>query len=252
MLTSDAMIVGILEEFKSQHTSSGGTVLKGSEKGKKSKDRCAGATKGNCWNCGKKGHWVKDCWEPGGDKEGQAPKWWKSQDNAKQTQEKSNNNEFAFMGADTYTVAISTSDWLANSVATTHIARNRSHFTDYTSEPNEIQGIALGLPLKTIGRGTIKIDFLVKYQNKIVTVQLKDVKHAPTAPNNLISIGRLTDHNYRANFTWSGVKFQTPQGQTFAEGRKLGRLYQMRACITNPNNKPVEFAMAACSWDVWH
>jgi len=48
----------------------------------------------------------------------------------------------------TLCVAIYMSDWLAN---LTHIARNKSHFTDYISEPNEIQGIAPGSPLKTIG-----------------------------------------------------------------------------------------------------
>ena len=99
---------------------------------------------------------------------------------------------------------------------------------DYISEPNEIEGIAPGSPLKTIGRGTIKLDFLVN-NKQTFTVQLKDVKHAPMAPNNLISVGRLTDHNYLAHFTQNGVEFKTPQGQTFVEGRKVGRLYQMRA-----------------------
>ena len=207
--------------------------------------------KGKCRNCGKKGHWVKDCWEPGGDKEGQFPKWWKTQDKAKQMQEKSNNNDFVFTSTETCAAAISASDWLADSVATTHITRNRSHFTDYITEPNEIEGIAMGSPLKTIGRGTIKIDFLVKNKNKIFTVLLKDVKHAPTAPNNLISIGQLTDHNYHANFTRGGVEFQTQQGQTFAEGQKIGRLYQMRARIARAN-KPAEFAAVARTWDEWH
>jgi len=72
------------------------------------------------------------------------------------------------------------------------------------------------------------------------------------APNNLISIRQLTNQNYHANFTWSRVEFQTPQGQTFAEGQKVGGLYQMRTCITNPTNKPVEFAVAARTWDVRH
>ena len=71
---------------------------------------------------------------------------------------------------------------------------------DYISELNEIEGIVPGSPLKTIGRGTIKLDFLVN-NKQTFTVQLKDVKHAPTAPNNLISVGRLTDHNYLAHFT---------------------------------------------------
>ena len=30
--------------------------------------------KGNCHNCGKKGHWTRDCWDEGGGKEGQGPK----------------------------------------------------------------------------------------------------------------------------------------------------------------------------------
>src|SRR5882724_4816603 len=120
-----------MEEFKSQQAGSGGMALKGSEK-KMSNNRHASTTKGNCRNCGKKGHWVKDCWEPGGDKEGQAPKWWKSQDNAQQTQDKSNNNDFAFTCID---MTISMSNWLADSAAMTHIARNRSHFTDYIIEP---------------------------------------------------------------------------------------------------------------------
>ena len=32
---------------------------------------------------------------------------------------------------------------------------------DYISKPNEIKGIMPGSPLKMIGRGTIKLDFLV-------------------------------------------------------------------------------------------
>src|SRR6266481_8844133 len=147
-LTSDALIVYILEEYKSWQAGSGGTALKGAEWDKKSKQ--FGTTKGKCQNCGKKGHWVKDCWEPGGDKEGQAPKWWKPQEKAKQMKEKSIDNDFAFTSTETCAVAISASDWLADSAATTHIARNRLHFMDYISEPNKIKGIALGSSLKTI------------------------------------------------------------------------------------------------------
>jgi len=204
-----------MEEFKSQQVGSGGMALKGSKKKKKSNGH-AGATRGNCWNCGKKGHWVKDCWEPRGDKEGQAPKWWKSQDKAQQTQDKSNNNDFAFTCID---MTISTSDWLANSVATTHIARNRSHFIDYIIKPKEIDGIVLGMPLKILGWGTINIQFLA--ENKIHLAQLQDVQHAPTAHNNLISIRQLTDHSYQAIFRNGGVKFQALQGWTFVEGHKV-------------------------------
>src|SRR6266481_8296848 len=54
-LTSDALIVCILEEYKSQQAGSGGTVLKGAKRDKRSKR--FGTMKGKCQNCGKKGHW---------------------------------------------------------------------------------------------------------------------------------------------------------------------------------------------------
>jgi hypothetical protein len=42
----------------------------GSSKGHKGNQK----KEGKCHNCGKKGHWSRDCWEEGGEKEGQGPK----------------------------------------------------------------------------------------------------------------------------------------------------------------------------------
>ena len=95
------------------------------------------------------------------------------------------------------------------------------------------------------------MDFLVN-NKQTFTVQLKDVKHTPAAPNNLISVGQLMDHNYLAHFTQNGVEFKTPQGQTFAEGRKVGWLYQMCTWITNTGKELMEFVAAARTWDEWH
>ena len=96
------------------------------------------------------------------------------------------------------------------------------------------------MPLKILGWGTINIQFLA--ENKIHLAQLQDVQHAPTAHNNIISIGWLTDHGYQAIFRNSVVKFQTPQGQTYAEGRKVKLLFQMHAHI-KPNilHQPTKF-----------
>ena len=78
--------------------------------------------KGNCQNCGKKGHYIGDCWA-NGSKEGQTPKWYKlpkEVDTAKQ----SNDNNFTF-AANTIVYATTTaSDWLADSVVTTHIVQD--------------------------------------------------------------------------------------------------------------------------------
>ena len=166
--------------------------------GKQSKGGQPGATKGNCRNCGKKGHYVADCWAKGGGKEGQMPKWFKApkeKDSAKQTDER----DFAFMANNMALASISASDWLADSAATTHIARQRTDFESYTAETSDIEGITPGASLRTHGRGNVPVEFKVK--DKSYSATLQDVKHAPNAPNNIISIGWLTDNGHTANFT---------------------------------------------------
>ena len=66
----------------------------------------SGATKGKCHNCGKKGHFIADCWSKGGGKEAQTPKWFKSRntDTAKQNEEL----DFTFNANDTALVLILT------------------------------------------------------------------------------------------------------------------------------------------------
>jgi hypothetical protein len=57
-------------------------------------------------------------------------------------------------------------------------------FIDYVMETSTIEGIAPSSTLKTLGQGTVALEF--KVENKVYSVKLRDVKHAPDAPNNLI------------------------------------------------------------------
>jgi gag-polypeptide of LTR copia-type/Zinc knuckle len=79
-LSADDLMLSITEEFERR-------ALK-AKSGKKddnaafSADACSSKghegshpkRRGECNNCGKKGHWSRDCWEKGGGKEGQGPK----------------------------------------------------------------------------------------------------------------------------------------------------------------------------------
>jgi gag-polypeptide of LTR copia-type/Pol polyprotein, beta-barrel domain/Domain of unknown function (DUF4219) len=227
-MPADVLIAWILDEDRAQKAgTSWQTALKVQQRHKPKKDD-AGATKGKCQNCGNKVHYVKDCWAKGGSKEGQAPKWFKqpSKDTANQSEEK----EFAFVSKEVAYTALSTSDWLADSAATTHIARNRADFTSYIAKPSEIEGISPDAILRTHSHGSINMEF--KIGAKMNTVELCDVKHAPDMPNNLISMGRLTDKNNTATFTGTGVEFKTRAEVIFAQGQKSGCLYKMKVQVT--------------------
>ena len=143
------------------------------------------------------------------------------------------------------------SDWIANSGSSTHIAQNRLDFTNYIEDPFEIDVVAPGATLWTCGWGTVTIQF--KVNNKIYTVQLHDVKYASEAPNNIISVGWLTDNGHFCNFTPTGVEFKSSSGTIFVAGQKIGRIHQMRAW-TKPLAQGQDFAavVTAHTYNKWH
>ena len=75
----------------------------------------------------------------------------------------------------------------------------------------------------THGKGTVPMQF--KVSTSTFNIQLKDIKHAPEAPNNLISVGHLTDLRHSALFTPSIVEFRSKSGLLFGMGQKVGRMY---------------------------
>ena len=85
----------ILDEDRTRQTGMAQqTALKANTPGKKPKGG-PNATKGKCRNCGKKGHYEKDCWAKGGGTEGQALAWFK-QPKEKDSAKQSKDANFAF------------------------------------------------------------------------------------------------------------------------------------------------------------
>ena len=136
------------------------------------------------------------------------------------TTKQSIDNDFAFVTNEVTYVTILASDWLADLVATTHIARDKNIFIDYQEEIAQIERITPGATLQTHGRGTVALQF--KVNETIFPVTLTNVKYASAAPNNLISVGRLTDKGYTVNFTTTGAEFISRTGVIFGIGCKVG------------------------------
>ena len=129
-IPSETLIARILDEYWAwQATSTQDTAFKVDQPtGNKGKGRQPGTMKGNCWNCSKKGHCIKDYWAKGGGKEGQALKWFKQPKEIDTT--KQSNDDFVFVTNEVTYVTILASDWLADSAATTHIAWDKNIFID--------------------------------------------------------------------------------------------------------------------------
>ena len=77
-LSADDLILTVTEEYKRRTLKNKGgkkddnVAFYSNDAGKDQKGGLK--RKGECHNCGKKGHWMRDCWEEGGRKEGQGPK----------------------------------------------------------------------------------------------------------------------------------------------------------------------------------
>ena len=91
--------------------------------------------------------------------------------------------------------------------STTHIVRNRDHFIEFKANPSEIDGIIFGSLLKTLSRGAIQMGFWTG--DRTFTVRLTGIKHAPDVPNNILSVGWLTDMEHITLFTNEGMKFHS-------------------------------------------
>ena len=143
-------------------------------------------------------------------------------------------------------------DRLARQLCSKHAHRSQQgRFLDYMADSTLIGGITPGAPLKTHGRGTVPLEF--KVGTNTFTVTLNDIKHAPEAPNNLLSVGRLTDAGHLAIFTITGVEFKSKVGTTFRVGTKVGQMYQVMCQVTTSTGaKDFAAVMQTHTMDKWH
>ena len=84
-LSADDLMLTITEEYECRNLKSKGKAKdENAAFHADSKDKKGGKRKGNCNNCGKKGHWTCDCYAEGGGKEGQGPKQKEKKDKEKE------------------------------------------------------------------------------------------------------------------------------------------------------------------------
>ena len=85
-----------------------------------------------------------------------------------------------------------THHWICDSGASRHITNDRSLFTELTPCTETIGACKQGAQLDITGTGTIEMT-VTNSRGKVVTLQLHNVRHAPQARCNLLSISSLAD-----------------------------------------------------------
>lgn len=134
-----------------------------------------------CYNCGKRGHFKKDCWNKKKSGDPESPN---AQGNVASFSE---NAEVLFSEATTDESKKQFMDvWLLDSGATWHMTSRREWFHKYESIPGGAVRMGNDHALKIVGIGTIKIKM---FDGTVRTIQ--NVRHVKGLKKNLLSVGQI-------------------------------------------------------------
>ncbi|KIO02927.1 hypothetical protein M404DRAFT_59149, partial [Pisolithus tinctorius Marx 270] len=116
--------------------------------------------------------------------------------------------------------------WLADSATTSHICAHHEAFTTY-----EV------LPDKTV--------------SGIVTVNLRDVLHMPSLPNNLFSIGCLDTQGGCSISGGGQIELRNSSGDVIALGKWKNHLYELQFTVPM-RSEQTSLADETTLWKTWH
>lgn len=180
---------------------------------KTSETALAAGEETKCNNCGKTGHWKKDCWSKGGGKEGKGPGRkrkgkGRANDSANVASSTTEEPIYSFVVATDFSKVASQiiptdgSVRLLDSGASRHFEPRRENFTVFRAiNPKPINS-ADGRTFYATGEGNVTVS--VKHDKTTVTFQLTDVLYSPGMPIALVSISRLVKSKLTAHFKHDG------------------------------------------------
>ena len=162
-----------------------------------------------CDNCGKTGHWKKDCWAPGGGAEGKGPH------NGRKAKSSVNVASHALFIAD----SVGRDDqkkinWALDSGATAHMTYDKNLLTDFVASTNPVP-IAVaktGTFVNSTGSGTYCGKFRLS-NGSVRYVKFSDVLLVPDISRNLFSVSSITRKGGTVLFNERGVTISDGYGE---------------------------------------
>jgi len=194
-----------------------------------------------CFNCGKPGHYARNC---------------RSKSGNKQTQHCKNNKR----DLDAFLVSLNNLDveesWLLDSGCTHHVCKRKDWFQNFREINTEIINTAAdpekqkGTQLHAKGTGDIVLKTFVGKKQKAVV--LRNVYYVPYIRKNLMSVSQIERKGKELVIKNGKVKIRnTTTGQIMCEAYRKNDLYIVRAEVDLDTkvSKDVNFALIN---DIWH
>jgi len=202
---------------------------KGENRGKsRSKSRGRSVKDVECYHCGKKGHYKRDCRTYKQEKgKGKAKEDTKSTVKIEEINAVSEDEGDILLNSDLESAQMVTTDdivlhdWILDSGASFHVTPHREWFTNYDAKRTGRVRLGNDYACEIMGVGDVQLKF-----KQGSTFTLKNVRHVPKLTKSLISSGQLDDGGYTTTFGDNSWKI-TKGSLVVARGTKSGTLYML-------------------------
>lgn len=187
--------------------------------------------KRECYNCGKIGHFSKDC---------RSRKYEKAQ---MSLEEEEDDSDHMLFSASEDSPKVIDDVWLVDSGCTNHMTKEVKHFTKLDRSINVPIKVGNGDVVMTAGKGDISI-MTVKGRRVI-----KDVFLVPGLAKNLLSVPQIISRGYRVLFENKRCIIQDPRGKKVAEIQMVHKSFPIK---WNTSQESAMINREKEAMELWH